>query len=132
MRRREFLTVSAASAALAALGETSGAVATAPTTPTVADGFSRAQFAAWLDEDFDIRAHGSLRCVRAQLTAVEDRLTAPGLEQFSVVFRGVSALPRGSCWLSRSDGTQFTLHLQGTKSPLLRRANFALLETRHV
>jgi hypothetical protein len=129
MRRREFLTVSAASAALVALGETSGAVATAP---TVADGFSRAQFAAWLDEDFDIRAHGSLRCVRAKLTAIEDRLTAPGLEQFSVVFRGVSALPRGSCWLSRSDGTQFTLHLQGTKSPLLRRANFALLETRHV
>src|SRR5271170_728729 len=139
MRRREFLNVSAASAALVAMGETSDAMslgetskAAAPPAPPLGNGFSRAQFAAWLDEDFEIRSYGSLRRVRAKLTAVEDRFNAPGLEQFSVVFRGSSSLPRGSCWLSRSDGTQFTLHLQGTDSPVMRRANFALLETRHV
>lgn len=132
MRRREFLSVSAASAALVALGETSDAMAAAPTVASGFNGFSRAQFAAWLGEDFDIRACGSLRSVRAKLTAIEDRLAAPGLEQFRVVFRGASSLPRGSCWLSRSDGTQFSLQLQGAASPVLRRANFALLETRHV
>lgn len=129
MRRREFLTVSAASGALVALGEASGAMAAAP---SVVNGFSRAQFAAWLNEDFQISSCGSLRSVRAKLTAIEDRIKAPGLEQFSVVFRGASPLPRGFCWLSRSDGSQFTLRLQGTTSPVLRRANFALLETRHV
>lgn len=128
MRRREFLTVSAASGALVALGETGDAMAAAP---IVVNGFSRAQFAAWLNEDFQISSCGSLRSVRAKLTAIEDRSKAPGLEQFSVVFRGVSSLPRGFCWLSRSDGTQFTLHLRGAASPILRRANFALLETRH-
>jgi len=94
-------------------------------------GQALADGAAWLDEDFQIRSYGSLRQVRAKLTAIEDRLSAPGLEQFSVVFRGASSLPRGSCWLSRSDGTQFTLHLRGGASPVVRRANFALLETRH-
>jgi len=129
MRRREFLTVSAASAALVALGETSDAMSAAP---IVVNGFSRAQFAAWLNEDFQISSCGSLRSVRAKLTAIENRITAPGLDQFSVVFRGASSLPRGFCWLSRSDGTRFTLQLNGATSPVLRRANFALLETRHV
>jgi hypothetical protein len=132
MHRRKFLTVSAASAALAALGETSAVIAAAPNVGRRFSGFSRAQFAAWIDQDFHITPYGSLRRVRATLTAVEDRITAPGLEQFSVMFRGASTLPQGPCSLWRADGTHFTLHLQGAPSSVVRRADFALLEARDV
>ena len=129
MRRREFLTVSAASAAMAAAGNGSKAAQVLRTTP--AEGFSRAQFRSWLDEDFGVTHAGSLRRSRATLIAVDDGPTHGRLEQFSVVFRGSTPMPRGLCWISPPGGAQFMLHLHGTPGTSLRRAHFSLLEARH-
>jgi hypothetical protein len=130
MHRREFLTVSAASAALAAVGGSGNATAASPAAEPGGE-FNRTRFRSWLNEEFRLTASDSLRGSRATLIAVEDGPAHAGLDQFSVVFRGGASLPRGLTWLSRSDGTLFLLDLNGAPTGTLRRAHFSLLETQH-
>jgi hypothetical protein len=129
MQRRKFLTASAATATLMAVGKTGNTAGVSPTPAT--NGFSGARFRSWLNEEFRLTSGSSLRSSRATLVAVEDGPARPGLDQFSVVFRGSASLPTGLCWLSRADGTQFMLHLQGAPAATLRHAHFSLLEVRH-
>lgn len=130
MQRRKFLTAGAATAGLLAVGETGVA---RESTPGRADGeLTRARWLQWLNDEFRIRAAGSLRGSRARLVAVEPGPNHPGLEQFSAVFRGAGAMPRGLCCVSHGDGTSLTLYLHGASSPALRRASFTLWERSHV
>jgi hypothetical protein len=124
MRRRDFLTTTA-SAAVVAVGAT-GDAAILPTSRT--NGFNRAQFRSWVNDDFRLSAQSSLRAIRATLTAVDDGPGCRGLEQFSVVFRGAASLPTGLCWVSHTNGAQFMLHLHGLPGGTVRRAHFSLLE----
>ncbi|MGO9930509.1 MAG: DUF6916 family protein [Steroidobacteraceae bacterium] len=130
MQRREFLTASAASAALLAAGST-GSAATVVLPAAGAAGFNRARFRSWLNDEFQVTAWGSLRRSRATLAAVDDGPSHAGLEQFSIVFRGSAPLPAGLCWVSHPDA-QFVLHLHGAVGGMQRRAHFSLLEARHV
>ena len=130
MRRRDFLTTTAASAAVVAVGATGDAATVLPSSQT--KGFNRAQFRSWLDHEFRLSARSSLRASRATLTAVDDGPGCRGLEQFSVVFRGAASLPTGLCWVSHTDGAQFMLHLHGLPGGAVRRAHFSLLEPQHV
>jgi hypothetical protein len=114
---------------MVAVGKTGNAAGVWPT--PAASGFSGARFRSWLNEEFRLTPGDSLRSSRATLVAVEDGPSHAGLEQFSLVFRGGASLPTGLCWLSRADGTQFMLHLQGAPATTLRHAHFSLLEVRH-
>ncbi|HEY0801332.1 MAG TPA: hypothetical protein VGD54_10850 [Steroidobacteraceae bacterium] len=129
MRRREFLSTGAACAALAAAGPGNAAAVSQADRP---EGFSRAQFRAWLNQEFNLVQAGSLRQSRATLIAVDDAIPHAKLDEFSVLFRGGAAMPGGLCWLSPPNGPQFLLHLHGAPEGSLRRAHFSLLETLYV
>jgi len=128
MHRREFLATTAASAAMLAVGVAGSADAW----PCGAsNGFNRARFKSWLNREFRLGAQGAPRGFRATLMTVDDGPTHAGLEQFSIVFRGSTALPTGLCRLSPPDGAPFMLHLSGIPGGTLRRAHFSLLEPQH-
>ena len=128
MRRREFLTVSAASATVAATGATL-------LWKRRERQFSRSTFVAWLGQQFNV-TQGAMPAASATLVAVEDSSARhTGVEQFSVLFQSATALPTGACWLAHADGTQFPLYLDesaGSDPGSLRRATFSLLEKRNV
>jgi hypothetical protein len=128
MRRRDFLTTTAAAAAIVAVCPTANAATVLPTLPIT--GFNRTQFRSWIDDEFRLSGPGSLRAAHATLIAVDDGPECTGIEQFSAVFRG-AALPTGLCRLSHADGAQFVLHLHGSLHSNLRRAHFSLLEPQH-
>jgi hypothetical protein len=129
MRRREFLTTSVTSATLLGLAGTSVAGVGPVSLP---DEFNRTRFRSWLNQEFRIVASGSLRSAPARLVAIDDGPAQAGLNQFSILFKGSEALPRGLCWLSHPDGAHFMLHLDGAPGSGRRRAHFSLLEPRHV
>jgi hypothetical protein len=134
MRRREFLTFSAASGAVAATGSAMGAAAALwdfQGTPPL----SRAGFLAYLNREFHVSSHGGVRAAVAAMVAVKDGPAHPGLEQFSVLFHGRTSLPTGLCWVTHADGTRFSLYLDDAPcmgAGTLRRATFSLLERRDV
>jgi len=133
MRRREFVTLGAASAAIAAAGAKAAPQPGRDTHEPVE--FGRARFQSLLTHRFNVSARGSLRAFPATLAAIEDGPAHPGLDQFSLLFRGTASLPQGLCWLSHANGTQFMLHLEVasvSSDQECRRATFSLLQAPHV
>ncbi len=64
-----------------------------------------------------------------KLVAVEDGPSAPGLEQFHVLFRGTGAATTGFCRLRHDSRSVLSLHLEAAagESQGLARATFNLI-----